>query len=447
MTKTKQKATSSVWFTLIVLFAINTMNFYDRAILGSVGEPIRKEFALGDGSLGLLSTAFTILYALVGLPLGRLVDKFSRGRIIAAGVFLWSLFTAGSGLVQTYWQVFLMRLGVGIGEASCAPAATSLISDLFPSNRRGKAISIFMLGLPVGIALSFAISGTIAQLYGWRTAFVIAGVPGILLAVVALFIREPVRGSGDSGHSVDPVTAGSPYRSILRSHTMRWLIVSGAIHNFCLYALSSFMTPYLMRYHGLEIGEASLIAMFVNGIFTLPGMLLGGFVGDLAKSWKPNGALLVSALAVAASVPFFYFGIAVPAGESYLFLILMGIAFALVYFYYASVYAAIADVTVPTLRGSAMAAYFLAMYLLGGALGPYVVGMLSDYFTLRAALDAGVAGATSAALEPFRAAGLQSAMFVLPLLFVLLSGVLFAASRTFRFDMDRLKERAGRIPE
>src|SRR5690606_26135591 len=266
------RSTSGAWFAIVVLFLINTLNFFDRLIIGALGEPIRKEFELGDASLGLLATAFTLVYAVAGLPLGRLADRVSRPWILSGGVLVWSLFTAASGLARSYWQIFAFRIGVGIGEASCAPAATSLISDLFPQEKRARAMSLFMLGLPIGIALSFGLSGMLAQAYGWRFAFIAAGVPGLLLAVLALLIREPR--SGSSAPAVDQ--PASPYRSILASPTMRWLIVSGAIHNFCLYALSSFMTPYLMRYHGLEIRDASLIAMFVNGIFTLPGLLIGG---------------------------------------------------------------------------------------------------------------------------------------------------------------------------
>ena len=175
MTKSK----TGVWFALIVLFAINTLNFFDRQILGAIGEPIRKEFGLDDSSLGLLGTAFTLLYAFVGVPLGSLADKFGRKRILSVGVFVWSLLTAGTGLVQNFGQMFALRLGVGVGEASCAPAANSLIGDLFPASRRAKALAIFMLGVPVGLALSFAISGSVAKQYGWRAAFFVAGIPGI----------------------------------------------------------------------------------------------------------------------------------------------------------------------------------------------------------------------------------------------------------------------------
>lgn len=421
---------ASMWFALTVLFAINALNFFDRLVIGAVGEPIRKEFGLGDASLGLLSTAFVVVYAIIGIPFGRLADRFSRVKILSVGVLAWSLFTLATGLARAYWQIFVFRIGVGVGEASCAPAATSLISDMFPTEMRARAMSIFMLGLPVGIALSFLISGTVAQEYGWRAAFIVAGVPGILLSVAALFIFEPRSKQPSAVPAKKP-----PYREIISMPTMRWLILSGALHNFCMYALSTFMTPYLMRFHGLEIREASLVAMFVNGIFTLPGVLLGGFLGDWITKRNPKGGLLLIAGATLLSIPLFLTGVMAEKGSISVFLFAMGSAFALMYFYYSITYATIADITPPENRGTAMSVYFLAMYLLGGALGPYVLGSLSDYFTRKAATASGIVEFTATTLEPFRAAGLQSAMYIVPALCVLLAFVMLMASRSVKERM------------
>ena len=351
--------------------------------------------------------------------------------ILSAGVFVWSMLTAASGFAQNFAQMFALRLGVGVGEASCAPASASLIGDLYPSEKRGKAISIFMLGLPVGIALSFAVSGTMAKAYGWRSAFLVAGIPGILFAIAALLIREPVRGASDTAIVDDQAR---PYSRILSSPTMRWIIVSGILHNFSLYAVSSFLTPYLMRYHVLDVRDAGFAAMIINGILTLPGLLLGGVIGDAAKKRRANGALLVATLACFLAAPFYYFSLGIRTGNVYPFVLLLGTAIALVYFYYPIVYSTIQDVTPPQLRGTAMSIYFLAMYLLGGALGPFVVGAISDYFTKQAASVSGVSEFSTAALEPFRAAGLHSAMYVVPVLSVLLALVLFMAARTVEKD-------------
>lgn len=431
---------NAVWFALIVLFAINTMNFFDRQILGAVGEPIRKEFALSDAALGALGTAFTLLYAFVGIPLGRLADKFGRKGILSAGVFVWSLLTVGSGLAQNFWQIFALRLGVGVGEASCAPAATSLIGDLFPASRRAKALAIFMLGLPVGVALSFAVSGTIAKDYGWRAAFFVAGIPGVLCAIAVLFLKEPKRGAAETFEIGEQKRAGSPYKLILATRTMRWLIISGAIHNFNMYAIGAFITPFLMRYHGADIQSANFVSMIVYGVMGAPGLLIGGFIGDAVLKKRRNGRMLVGTAAIALSIPFLYFALSQPKGATVLFLILMGAGCALMYFYYSTVYSTIQDVTEPGLRGTAMAVYFFAMYVLGASLGPYATGILSDFFTKRAAGIAEITDFSQAALEPFRAEGLHSAMYIIPILSALLTLVLFAASRTVTKDIEKLQD-------
>ncbi len=195
-------------FAICVLFAINTMNFLDRQIPGAVGELIKIEWNLSDKELGFVGTAFILVYAAIGVPLGRLADRGNRSWILAVGVFIWSLLTFGSGLARNFWQMVAFRLGVGVGEATCAPASNSLIGDLVPSSGRARALSFFMLGLPIGIALSYWISTAIAHNpnWGWRYAFFVALVPGLLCAIGALFIREPKRG-GSEAHDIGRTSA------------------------------------------------------------------------------------------------------------------------------------------------------------------------------------------------------------------------------------------------
>src|SRR5438067_11027259 len=190
--------TPRVAFTLAVLLGVNTMNFFDRQILPAVQEKIRHEWHLSDSELGWLGTAFILLYAVVGLPLGRLADVGPRKWVLVAGVGLWSLMTLGSGFAWSFWSLFVLRLLVGVGEASCAPTASSLIGDLVPPQRRARAMGLFMVGLPLGLALSFLVSSTIAEHGSWQDAFLVAGLPGLLLAVLVLFIAEPDRGSADA---------------------------------------------------------------------------------------------------------------------------------------------------------------------------------------------------------------------------------------------------------
>jgi MFS family permease len=255
-------------FTLCVLLGINTMNFFDRQILPAVQEKIRKDWLLSDSKLGWLGTAFILLYAVVGLPLGYLADVWRRRWILAAGVGLWSLLTVGSGFAWNFWSLFVLRLGVGVGEASCAPTANSLIGDLVPAGRRARVLAVFMLGLPFGLALSFFVSGTIAERRNWQAAFYVAGLPGLLLAIAALFILDPERGGSDPHIPTTTKTGSLPFlatvRRVLGMPTMRWIIASGAIHNFNMYALGTFLASFLKRYHQVSVERAGQVSDYIE---------------------------------------------------------------------------------------------------------------------------------------------------------------------------------------
>jgi len=430
--------TSRRTYALAVLFAINAVNFFDRQILSALGEPIRREWGLSDGALGALATAFTLLYAVAGVPLGRLSDRKPRTRILSAGVFVWSALTGLCGFARGFWELFALRLGVGVGEATCAPAATSLIGDLFPAERRGRAMAVFMLGLPLGIAASYAVSSSIAQAWGWRSAFTLAALPGFACAAAALLIAEPPRVPASPPAPGGPAAA-SPYGRVLRVPTMAWIILSGALHNFTTYAISSFLSPYLMRFHGSSLREAGFVSMLVYGVGGGIGLLLGGAASDAASRRRPGGRALVAALAILGAAPLLFAALRRAPGDKVGFALMAGVAVVLLYVYYPAVYSAIQDVVEPGLRGTAMALYLMVLYVLGASLGPIGTGLLSDRFTARAARAAGVSAHTAEALEPFRAAGLQSALEILPLFLVALTLVLFAAARTTARDRDRVE--------
>ena len=429
-------------YALSVLFAINAMNFFDRQIGGALAEPIRKEWNLSDSALGALGTAFTLLYAFVGIPLGRLSDRTPRKRILGVAILLWSVLTGLSALTRSYWQMFATRLGVGVGEAACAPAATSLIGDLFPPARRARALSIFMLGLPIGIALSYLMSSFIAHAWGWRAAFFVAGIPGVFCAIAAMFIDEPARGTAESRAVITSPREGSPWRVLLSIPTMWWLITSGALHNFNMYALGSFLAPLLMRYHGATLRQAGLMAMLSYGLAGIPGLLIGGALADRLSLRRKDGRLLVGAVSILLSIPLLLLALNRPPHAVLSFVLLAGAGCMTMYVYYSSVYATLHDVVGPSLRGTAMALYFFAMYVLGASFGPLVTGMASDFFTRRAAATAGTTIFTTKALEPFRGEGLHSAMYLIPLLSILLTLVLFAGCRTVAGDMDK-RDRGG----
>jgi MFS family permease len=437
----------NIWFALVVLFAINLLNFYDRLIPGAVGEQIRKEWDLSDSDLGWLGTAFIILYALIGVPLGRWADKSKRTRILTIGVTGWSILTAASGLATSFWQMVGLRLTVGVGEASCAPAANSLIGDLYPAKKRARALSLFMLGLPIGNALAYIFSGMLARAFTWRAAFYVALIPGLLCGLGALFIKEPKRGATEIHDIGAKQRDGNPYLLVLTIPTMLWLIPAGALHNFSMYAIGSFLAPFMMRVHGTDVAVAGYISSFVYGFAGIPGMLLGGLLGDAIIHRRKNGRLLVAAGALAISVPSFY--IAIGMGHWLAFSVLFGVGCACLYVYFATVYSTIQDVIEPSMRATAMAIYFCFMYLFGGAFGPPITGYMSDYFTHRAAVVDGVSFdgldpkadkvAVQKLLEPYRDDGIRSAMYVLPLVSLLLAGTLYGASRTVNRDAENLQ--------
>ena len=427
-------AVAGAKFALFILFAINTLNFFDRQLMGALAEPIRKEFNLSDTGLGLLGTVFTLVYALVGLPLGRLSDRWHRTRLVAMGTALWSLLTAATGVAQSYAQVFVSRLGVGVGEAICAPAGQSLIGDLFPPQQRARAMGVFMLGLPAGVFSAYLCAGAIGAAWGWRAAFLIACFPGLLLALLAPRIPEPTRGAQETPTSAPqaPLT-GATYLAVLKVPTLWWIILSGIFHNFNMYAINAFQTPFLQRFHAMSLKDASNVSAISVGAVGAIGLIAGGWLADKIAGRRKNGRLLLSACSMALAAPCIFLAINQPKGAVTSFMVLMIVGTMTMYVYYATVYAAIQDVIAPRLRGTAVAIYFFGMYVLGASLGPVATGILSDHFARQAMAAAGASHMT----EAFKAIGLHNAMYIIPILAVLAASVLFAASTTVEKDMLR----------
>lgn len=416
-------------FALAVLFAVNVLNFYDRQVLGVVAEPIRKEFHLSDTQLGALTTYMTVLYALVGVPLGRVADTRSRKKLLALGIALWSALTAAGGFVASYAMLVLSRLGVAVGEAVCAPTGTSWIGDLVSPGKRGRALAFFMLGVPVGISLSFMISGPVAQAFGWRRAMILAAGPAVLLVPALLLSKEPKRGAAETHRYTQ--STHKPVRSLLKIPTMWWIIASGAMVNFNLYVLGTFLPAFLTRFHGLSVAQAGVWAGLGHGISGVIGGLTAGFLGDWAVRRRRDGRMLAAATAALLAAPASFAGILLPPGNAIPAIFLIMVCYGLLNMYYGNVYSSLHDIVIPSLRGTAMSIYFMAMYLLGASFGPVITGRLSDYLAHRAAQAAGSATLTEAA----KATGLHQAMYVIPLLSLGLAAVLYAGSVTIARDI------------
>ncbi|HEY1493432.1 MAG TPA: MFS transporter [Candidatus Solibacter sp.] len=421
--------------SLTLLVAVNVLNFYDRHVLGALTEPIRKEFGLSDAQVGLIGSAFIWLYALVGLPLGRAADSWSRKKLLSGGMVVWAALTGVASMAASYTMLLLSRLGFAVGEAVVAPAATSWIGDLFPAGERSRPLALFMLGVPVGASLSYFFSGPVAQAYGWRTAMLLAAAPALLLIPLMLCIAEPVRGGAESQR--EPM-AKSSMTAILKIPTMWWIIASGALLNFNMYAIATFLPAFLSRIHGLTLARSGIATGTIFAVGGIAGGLLAGRLGDHVIRTRENGRLLVAAAICAAGAPAAFLGIG--AGSVYAAIPLIAVAYGTLNAYYGLVYSAIQDIVAPAMRGSAMAIYFLAMYLCGASFGPLLTGKLSDWMAHRAADAAGATRIT----EAFKAIGLQQAMFVIPVLSLLLGLVLYCGSRTIAADMrNRRAQRAA----
>ena len=436
---------------MAVLCAINLLNFYDRQAPGALLEPMRREFGLSDTMIGLMGSMFVWVYALVGVPLGRAADVWSRKKLLTGGLVVWSVLTASAGLAGGYLFLLVTRLGVGVGEAVCGPVGTSWIGDLFPPERRARVLSLFMLGVPVGGALSFLLCGPIAQRWGWRTALVSAAAPALLLVPALQWVREPVRGATEPQSATEPgagTGAGAKkrvgpglsglmleLRKILRIPTLWWIIASGALLNFNLYALATFLPAFLTRVHGYSVARAGVASGIIYLTGGICGGLLGGYLGDRFQQRARNARLWVAALMALVSAPMLLFGVrqgVSSVGSTAAACVAIAIGYAAFNTYFGCVYASIQDIVEPDQRGFTMSVYFMTMYLCGASFGPLITGSLSDHLARRAMSAAG-----SMNLEAFRGVGLQQAMVVMPFFSVALAVVLYVASRTITQDSAR----------
>ncbi len=393
--------------TLAVLFAVNLFNIYDRMAPAALLEPIRHEFALSDAQAGLLQTGFIVVYAVAGVPLGWLVDRGNRRGLLAIAVAVWSALTGLGAAATSYGALLTCRLGVGLGEAACAPVAASWIGALFPPDRRSRALAVFMFGVPLGGALSYALGGPAAQAWGWRAAMALAAAPALLLVPAVAALPSP------------PAMPAAALKKWPRSPALFWIIVSGALLNFGLYAFSTFLPAFMTRVHGLSLARAGLWIGMGYGIAGVAGGAAGGWCGD---RWR-SGRLLWAAAASLAAAPLAAAGI-LSGGATSALMLLLG-AYALLSSYYALIYAAIQDLVPAESVARTMAVYFLGMYLLGAAFGPWVTGGLSDLLAARAL-------ASGAGTELARAVGLRHAMLLIPLVSVAVSAVLYAAATCVR---------------
>ncbi|MEQ9315514.1 MAG: MFS transporter [Henriciella sp.] len=440
-------------YVLTSLLVVYIFNFIDRTIINILTEPIKLDFGVEDWQMGLLGgPAFAFLYTFLGIPIARGAERFNRVIIITVAVALWSLFTAVCGFAMSFLVLFLFRVGVSIGEAGCTPPAQSLIADYFTPKSRATAVSIYALGVPLGGMLASVFGGQLAGLdgaafgnwissiglgglfsgvdwasvKGWRIAFVMVGVPGLLVAlIVFLTIKEPPRGYTDpkSLQGLEKASFGEALK-VLASKPAYWHVVTGAmLASFVGYGVGQFTTSFLIRTHGLTIQQASLLFGIILGVMAAVGVFSSGYLADRMSQRHPNALSWLPALGMGISVPLYAFGFL--ADNLWLAMPPLMAAATLHYFYLGPMYAVAGGVVDSRMRATSVAITLFVVNLLGYGLGPPIIGILSTFLksmflsgadlglTLDACKDlAGLGSAETAACTSADARGLQWSIII-----------------------------------
>jgi MFS family permease len=375
---------SVAFAVLIVLTAINFLNYLDRYVLSAVLEDVKLELTLGDAQSGALGSVFMVVY-MVAAPLGGyLGDRFHRNRIAAVGVALWSLATIGTGLADDYSTLLVMRALVGIGEAGYATVAPSVIADLFEPDQRGRRLALFYLAIPMGSAFGYLVGGWVGEIWGWREAFWVAGAPGFVFAVVAAWMPEPVRGATDRGDAGEQLGVRASLRRVFRSPAWRINTAGTAMMTFAMGGLAFWMPSFLVRAHELDLGEANTIFGGLTVVAGLVGTLVGGYLGDREQRRGAGGYFKVSGVGLLLGAPFALVMPYLPAASA-----VFACAFVaelLLFLNTGPLNAALVACVPARLRASAVAVNVFFIHLLGDAFSPALMGVVSERHDLSLAV-------------------------------------------------------------
>lgn len=412
-------------WVLVMLMLLYMFNFIDRSILNTVGQAVKQDLGLSDLELGLLGgTAFALFNGGLAIPVARLADRFNRVTILSVAAAFWSAMTVLCGFTQTYGQLLLARMGVGAGEAGGAAPSQSLISDYFPPHRRSLALSVYVLGVPLGILLGAIGSGWISENVSWRAAFVIVGAPGVLLAIVTwLTVREPPRGRFD----LAPDTGETPsllavLRRVGSKRSFLHMVTAGVIVNFAALGLLQFLHPYFVRQFEMDYTQAASLYGVINGVSSGAGFFLGGWLTDRLGARDVRFYAWVPAIGMLCAVPLYVAGLLQSDWRLATALLLLPGLFVSTYF--APTFAVAHNLVGPRMRASVTAIAALLINVVGGAGGPAAVGFLSDRFAAQAfegefgRLCAPGGGELPQACGSASAAGLQQALVLIVLLFL-----------------------------
>ncbi|ANK12152.1 spinster family MFS transporter [Erythrobacter neustonensis] len=379
ITETARKPGAYRWYVLGLLTLTSAFSVADRLVFSILVEDIKTAFALSDTELGLLGgAAFSVVYVLAGFPAARLADRSTRKNIVAAAIGFWSLMTAACGLATGFWTLFLARTGVGVGEGCSGPSAQSLVADYFTRAELAKAMGFLTIGASMGTAGGLLIGGQLAEMFNWRWAFVLMGLPGLLLgAVIYLTMREAPRGQyAPAGTDMAQRPLGETIRSLLTNRVFMGLALGWAVQIMIGYALAFWMAPVMLREFNISTGDVGLylgLTFFLGGI---PGPILGGYVtqwlclkDERWRAWLPGATSLGCVIPLALSLTSGSFGA---------FLGWFGLAYAIYVASQAGIMSGIQAAVEPASRGFAVALALFFNNLIGQALGLAVTGALSD---------------------------------------------------------------------
>jgi len=369
---------------LFMLVLVYTLNIVDRQIISILAVPIKAELGLSDTQLGLMGgLAFALFYTGLGIPVALLADRFSRTWIMTVALATWSLMTAVCGLAGNFWQLFLCRVGVGVGEAGGVAPAYSLIADVFPAAQRARALSVYSFAVPIGTALGIVFGGVIASLVNWRMAFFLVGAAGLILApIFRLTIREPVRGQFDRPRDNRKPPGFKTILATLSRKPSFWLLAAGASCSSMMgYGAMFWLPSFFVRSFKLTLLHASLVYGAVLLIGGLAGLWAGGWLGDRFARHDRAQFARIPAMAFLATVPLYALAVLSPNLGLTLGLLLVPTALALVWL--GPVLSAIQNLVQPNMRATTSAVFLFTINLLGIGLGIYAMGALSDGLRLQ----------------------------------------------------------------
>jgi MFS family permease len=371
-----EKPDRSAVYALTILTFINLFNYVDRWVVSAVLESLRRsELHLTDTQLGFLPTGFLIVYTLTSPIFGTLGDRKKRPPLIAIGVALWSIATSLGGFARGFVSLFIARSGVGVGEAAYGTIAPALLSDTFPLSKRGRILSIFFCAIPVGSAAGYVLGGFINAHFGWRAAFWIAGLPGLVLAVLDLFVRDPPRGIHDEVSAV-PATAGlATYVGLLRNMPYLLTVLGYGAYTFALGALAFWMPAFLERERGMTGVQATETFGAIALVTGLVGTFSGGWLGDFFLRKSKASYLWVSGIATLAAAPVTYVALSDPRRG--VFLTAIVIAEILIFMSTGPVNSAIINAVAPAERATALGLSVFVMHFLGDIPSPPIIGAIS----------------------------------------------------------------------